>query len=877
MPLRVVLGLEADATCWPRTTDGTSAEAGGRVTGPRGLVGLLETSLGLRVPAVSAARRLACWRRKLALADGPGRFWHDSLAADAMATARLLLGWRDSLVEAGWTAGRLRAPPPRLADLAAAEEAGPALPAGPADRLRVVLSTLRDDRPPEPPVAQLRLLDRRGALPPHLRDLLDALEAAGTEVTEEPSTDATAARGDLGTAQGMLILPGSAAEAQGDGSLVLLTAASEGAAAELVADFLAAERHEDTVILAARPTGLLDAALRRRHLPRIGRRAPSSQRGVLQLLPLMLSTLWKPFDAARLLDLTQVSSPIPREVRSRLRRLLEERPGRGGSAWAEALMAGLQEARARIEASDRKPTVRVRLAEEAAEAVRLWLEPAPADPDAGIPLGVLRGLCGSLAAWAAARAKDMPLMAELCARARALDEALAEAATDPVPRGELERLLEAVQEEGVEPPDAGAEAAPWGDATSPDGVWGRPGTLVWWGFDAVPVPPRLPWDAEEADALRDAGCLPALPGATLSARMAAARRPILAARRRALLVTIGTEGRHPVADEIAGLLPAVTVSAEALLMEPAPRLCGSALPRRAAVPLAVPKGREEITVGAAVDVAREEDSATALEELLGCPLAWVLRHRAGLRAGALARLREADPIAGGVAHLLAQRIFAPGRAAMPTPPAAESEAHQMLPALLEEAGAPLLQPGMAREHATLLAQLPRAMRRLAGEIIRQGLHVAALEEELREDDLLGPGQSLAGRLDMRLVDAHGQRVVLDLKWTRRPDRYRDRVGRGEAIQLAAYARLAGAGERAAYVTLPSGTLLSPDGTAGAPTLAETWDNVVRSRAARAAGLATGRLLARGLREDDPDAPPLAPEPPCRWCDKGRLCGKEALA
>jgi hypothetical protein len=79
-----------------------SASFGAPVVGPAGLVTLLEAELGLGDPPSSVLDRVVAWRAKREAADGSERFWTRSLAADAWATARLLLGWRDDLVAAGW-------------------------------------------------------------------------------------------------------------------------------------------------------------------------------------------------------------------------------------------------------------------------------------------------------------------------------------------------------------------------------------------------------------------------------------------------------------------------------------------------------------------------------------------------------------------------------------------------------------------------------------------------------------------------------------------------------------------------------------------------------------------------------------------------------
>ena len=108
------------------------------------------------------------------------------------------------------------------------------------------------------------------------------------------------------------------------------------------------------------------------------------------------------------------------------------------------------------------------------------------------------------------------------------------------------------------------------------------------------------------------------------------------------------------------------------------------------------------------------------------------------------------------------------------------------------------------------------------------------------------------------------------------------------MQLAAYAALTGAGERAAYLLLADGDAVGPPGGLpgitvpdGAPSLSESWTRVLEGRAARAAPLGEGRLRALGVFKGkkpppDPDGAPLAPSAPCRFCEAGRLCGKKPI-
>jgi hypothetical protein len=112
---------------------------------------------------------------------------------------------------------------------------------------------------------------------------------------------------------------------------------------------------------------------------------------------------------------------------------------------------------------------------------------------------------------------------------------------------------------------------------------------------------------------------------------------------------------------------------------------------------------------------------------------------------------------------------------------------------------------------------------------------------------------------------------------------------GRAVQLAAYAALVGAEERAAYVLLAVPAVVGGPGgldgfrpEADAPSLAATWQALKESRDKRGASLDAGRLQALGIYEGkkpppDPDEAPLAMEAPCRFCAHGRICGKGAVS
>jgi len=888
-----VLGLAFDRGAWPEAATAGDAACGTPVLGPLGLLRVVETALGLGGPEAPAATRLAAWRAKL-VAAGAGRFWEGSFAQDPLATAETLLAWRDGLVEAGWQAATTP-DGPRLRDLAAAEMAEPTLPAGYPDRLAAAVMELAI-APPGAPVSRLRLLDAREHLPPGLARLVAALETLGA-IVEAVAEPISPALGDLGAAQDAL-RQGTGAQLTGDGRFTLLTAETETAAAEALADWLAADGAKGrTAIIADRPTGALDAALARRGLPALGVSRASAQRGVLQLLPLALATCWQPFDAVRMLQLLQARpSPLPREIRHALANALVAAPGRGGPDWQAALMDGKAAFTKRLAAEEAETPTRKaapRLHRAMARVAAL-VEAPLVDPDAGMPIVTLRALCGLLAAWATEQGRgEDPLFTALAGAARTLAEAAQASSRTALPRVELERLVGVALENGVPDPAVAEEAAPWFVLRDPAGLWDYVDTIVWWGLGQPSLPARRPWSRAETVALAEAGVAIPDSATALAALSAGWRRPLLFARQQALLVAVPEPGaadarRHPLLDELrevlAGAPPAVKPQAEPLLGDAVALLMGTKLARVPLALAALPQARADWTIPAKAVSQRPLESASSLERLLGCAYAWVGHYGARLRPSRAAEVPQGAQLVGLLAHRLAQEIFTPG--SPPAPGAARASAEARLPGLLDEMAAPLLAAGAAGELAQLRSDLPRAMEALAALIAKHRLTVTGTEVMREAKAALGSGQDFAGTIDLLLARPDGRAAVLDMKWSG-TDRYRRaELLEGRAVQLSAYVGLVGAGEDAGFFMLAQRRVLATEasifGGRAAPGLADTWQRTLSARRARMATIDGGTLRALGIgwddkkKPDDPDTAEVRTNPPCRYCALTRLCGHEVI-
>ncbi len=184
--MHLIFCMAADGAAYPAHPGPERGVVGGAVVGPHGLVAALAGQLGLSGPPVAPVVRIAAWQARLeAAAARAPRFYSASLSAHPWAAARLLLSWRDDLVEAGWASGSAEGHGARIADLGDAERAPlPALPRGRADVFGDVVRSLQAGASLDLDVVEV--VDEPDLLPPAWRRLLDLVAAAGVTVRSSP-------------------------------------------------------------------------------------------------------------------------------------------------------------------------------------------------------------------------------------------------------------------------------------------------------------------------------------------------------------------------------------------------------------------------------------------------------------------------------------------------------------------------------------------------------------------------------------------------------------------------------------------------------------------------------------------------------------------
>ncbi len=321
------------------------------------------------------------------------------------------------------------------------------------------------------------------------------------------------------------------------------------------------------------------------------------------------------------------------------------------------------------------------------------------------------------------------------------------------------------------------------------------------------------------------------------------------------------------------------------------------------VPVPVPEHRPAAPrpiheVGPNPALAPDRLSYTQMSTLLGCSLAWVLKHKSHIRVPDAASVPTANQMLGIFAHkvveVLQGRLRQEHRA-VPDPAEVKAVVDRLLPQLASE----LLLPGQLHRLAGVRATIETTVLTFFQQLQRGGVVLQEMEKEFSKDLTISVGEAdltvaVKGRADAVGIDAEGRTAVVDLKWSNTEKYFRADVQRGEALQLALYQWALNDGEAppdhpAAYFLLKQGIFASAHPEFGTVLQAsqnapELWRRAVRAIEFTVEEVLAGRITAAqpaedALAEGEPTAAAVAAEnerlhrePNCRYCNFGTLCG-----
>lgn len=825
--LDIVFDWAFDGGAWPGPPAASFGEAW---LGPQGLLSRLELELGL------IARHPLPLERAVELTRALGHgYWSASFEVDPIATARRLLDDRDALVSWGWTGQ------PVSARLASLWDATSAASLGIPDRVRRVIEYVACGHVD---VATIAFIEPIESCLPIWRSLFDALERRGVRMLLR-APQRNDVPGDLGAAAKSRFVP------RGDGTLQLFRPHGALAAADEIAAAIAASS-DDSSTLVIGPDAVLDAALARHGVPRVGADVPTP--GSAALLRACIETAFYPTDVADLHALICADpGPVPRNVAWGLAGALRKFAGRGSDPWRDALAAQIA-----VLDADARDAVAARLAG--------LLDPL-APRDGAIAMVSLKARMDTLATWA--RGRDL---LELARRIERFVQLLH--GTDHVSRADLLRLCDELECAVV--PGGSAEAG-LHSVIVPGAMAGPARTVIWWGFtrDRAPLLPRLRLSNAERAVL---GAAAPDFGAVMAYEARLWRRPLDLATGALVLVCPRTDAvgdpahPHPLWDELVATMPDATLQAQLEVEHPL-LPSGIRAHRQRARPQPLPRPFDVAYAPIPLGL-RDEESPSSVEQLLGCSLAYVLRYRGKLRSRLGAPPAEPNPLLyGNVAHHVLGLVFATG--ALP-PDEAAVRADALLDYELPRIAETLLLPHHQAERAMVRGAIVDSARLVATLIERSSARLRGLEVPLA--GTIGT-MHVAGRADL-VLESPGH--VIDFKWGTAA--HREQLRAGTAVQLAIYVALLCARSGAAFLGLRDQRLFATRGS-GLPMAIEPGDHTIEDILAgiqaaldgRIIELAEGRLAAPGAVVDAPRSrlvdSVLRLAPPCEYCELGILCGR----
>jgi hypothetical protein len=953
--LKPIVGLKLDGAVVG--VEGEAGRVGEPVWGPMGLLADLEVRVGLRVSEGAEAQRVQRWARRMGAlveqATGAEPFYARSFAVDPLGTAAMVLAWRDGLIEAGWAGTAVAGGGARLATMAELEALRePAMIAGAADRLAAVETEVALLE--RAPYAELRfaddqtmwayrwqrifaLLAERGAM---VRGVAPSLGGAETSVGDVDGWRAGSTDSDLGQLQALIVGGGTSRKGTrscGDGSLVVVRAATTAEAADGVAAMLTRAGESVAVVRPAEALAL-DEAIAAHGGRRLGAKPASRWRAATLALPLALEMLFDPCDPRSVLELVSLPvSPFRRVTRWELTSALCDAPGVGDgrwrhakervrarmAAWAEAardegdpdaLLAVSDPGDARVE-DERRRDAEGRAAREL-ETIEAWLEPDRFDARVGAPAAAIVATVTRVREWLRRRLPaGEPIDAVAFNQCETTLAMIAEDGRAGWTWLALRQLLDAVGDSGAVTEASREEAGRADHVEHPGALLAARDVVIWWHFvgSTARPPHRARWRRPELDALAACGVVPLDPARVLAEESRHWRSAVLAARRRLVLVVPDTDrgercAPHPLWDEIVArlalddeLIERVTVRIADLLHggNTAASTLGLEVEKLESLPL--PAARAGWTVAPGLIGAAVRWTPGGLQALLECPLRWTLDQAAGIRGRSVPALPKGPMLNGALAHRLVAELITSGGLTRD-----RGAIVRAIDALLPGIAARLRLPGMAVELEQLRHQLVRMVGALADLVADGGLRVAGVEEEVEATWL---GGELRGRLDVRLQDAVGHDIVLDLKWGH--GAYRDVLAHGRAVQLAFYSEArrqmtsALRPPAAAYFSLGKARLLAtaPDAfgatdrvrAVDGPDIAELIERIARTVPRVQAALADGAIAVTGVASSAPlldvlqigtDERGLHYTPPglprragraeplgCKYCRMGAVCGR----
>jgi hypothetical protein len=377
----------------------------------------------------------------------------------------------------------------------------------------------------------------------------------------------------------------------------------------------------------------------------------------------------------------------------------------------------------------------------------------------------------------------------------ALTELASQGLATVLPR-QIEQLVAHATPAGTTNPAAVSHVGCMRSASTPAACIEAADEVVWWMPSTPALPSPLPWSPSEVEALTQLGVQLRDPARELVSLAAQWLRPLLAARKRFVVVCPppGAEV-HPIRQLLKKLLPAIESAAIDLDAAIGSTFVGSTAAALAPQPLPTPP--RLVQLPQPVQLGDSAQSFTTLNELFNDPALFVLKRVAELESTSVLTVEEDNRLLGILAHRVFEKLFEHAAALTWSNPDAVTWFRTEADTLLQTEGAVLLMQGAGVSQQHFRKVCEGAICSLLDHLKSAG--ATQVQTEVASSGTLG-AVPLVGKIDLLVTLDDKRTVALDMKW-RSDNYYAGLLRSGEHLQLALYSSLVEQTNGAAPVAL----------------------------------------------------------------------------
>ena len=831
--MHIVFGTYLDGSEW----SAKPASLGEIVFGPLGFLAWLEERLGLAGIETPFPERINEYMLKIGQAEP--KWCRDSFLLDGWSTAKQLLAWRDELIENGWN--DVDGNSPRLISLAAIEATSYTLSPGVPDRLKQVLNELDNTCFS----AELRLKEPLELLPYLWQKIVKKLQDCGMNVSHEDVQETTSPE------------------------IFRVNAADELTLAHEMARYLAAGDNSNLAIVCEGDSQIVDGILNRFGFGALGVTEPSRWRESLQILPLWLETMWKPFHPQRFLELLLLpNSPIPKFVSRQLVKALQKEPGIGGEEWKRA-WSNINEI---TQNNEHGFIIDLDAELEKITTLKKLLEEDSFNFEGEVQEMTLIQRCDLLAKQLTPQVGKHPELKLVLCHIKTFKTIVKGKGT--LNRIALARILDSIISTGTTDSNAQREVNPFAVYTRPGMIDRDFDTIIWWNFVNAGTTKSTYWTDDERKTV-----LGIDPTAFRERENRSWQNVPARAKKRLILfvpkmITGDAVFPHPLLDKFDTKKTKAFEAAE--LTDDKGKWKLAERSRKLVTPPILDVPAETAKIAPNNIAPTRALSYSQMAKLLGCPFQWFLDDYIGLSMPATMDLPTGTQMIGTLAHKVVELLFKEKKHWESGD--AMQRAEEIFDILITSMAAELLQDERSVELKRLRETLKRAVGTLVDKIKELGLSVIETERKMQGTY---EEMTFSGYSDIYLEDATGNPFVIDMKWSTWSD-HKKNLEKGKALQLATYAWLLRPENstspfrvQCAYFLFPKQAFicdLEHDWQ-------QLWKNAEDTWEQRFEKMHKG-YLERGVPEnelskkedtEDPSLPLVLPAG-CKFCNYSALCG-----